>query len=572
MSKSKVRLHAYASPGCVYLAFDWPDGGRHEDFLGFAIERDPGFGRNGKPQYLLNKLDFTPIQPNDKPKPSDEAPFQKFNWWDGGINPKDRGKTFMYTATPVCGSGPADLTLQNDASRSISVTIPDVREGQIATYFNRAVVSAQSFERLKRSGATLEQQMDWLANGIQDAIPAVLDGASSFNCAIYHLTDERWVLPALENFQGAGSIVYYDRSSPKSKVDHATRDGLKRADLNDRISERPRTHIKSLMHDKFIVRYENGHDKAVLMGSANFTPEAFTVQANLLHIVYSPQLADLYDIRFRLLKSDPTMANVTKLAEWVTVNDVPGTTIRVFFSPEAKGERVSLDTITKAVNGATSSVLFCVFSPTDQKLLNAILAAGDNNRILYGLVNAIPDPTKKPKKGKKKRTPSTISVEIYHRSRTDRKVLQYDLFSPANAPRGFLPEESTIDTREYSGGKSAPFAVHIHHKFVVIDGDTDSPTIYTGSPNLSTSSTNSNDENLLEFKDNTHLARLYVAEFMRVYNHYRTAPFGINYILAKTKAASPCRRLRQTTRIRSCLRRNDPTGTTAPTRRVLQPT
>ena len=67
MSKSKVRLHAYASPGCVYLAFDGPTvvGTRTLDLLSSVT---PGFGRNGKPQYLLNKLDFTPIQPNDKPK------------------------------------------------------------------------------------------------------------------------------------------------------------------------------------------------------------------------------------------------------------------------------------------------------------------------------------------------------------------------------------------------------------------------------------------------------------------------------------------------------------------------
>jgi len=31
----------------VLLAFDWPEGGNHDDFLGFAIRRNPGYGRAG---------------------------------------------------------------------------------------------------------------------------------------------------------------------------------------------------------------------------------------------------------------------------------------------------------------------------------------------------------------------------------------------------------------------------------------------------------------------------------------------------------------------------------------------
>ena len=90
----------------------------------------------------------------------------------------------------------------------------------------------------------------------------------------------------------------------------------------------------------------------------------------------------------------------------------------------------------------------------------------------------------------------------------------------------------TIDTSPYDASltkgksngakkKSSPPPIHIHHKFIVIDGDTDAPTIYTGSPNFSASSENANDENVLEIKGNVALAHTYVAEFMRLYNHYR---------------------------------------------------
>ena len=99
--------------------------------------------------------------------------------------------------------------------------------------------------------------------------------------------------------------------------------------------------------------------------------------------------------------------------------------------------------------------------------------------------------------------------------------MSYSRFLKGKAPRGFLPELSAIDTRKYSGSKGPPIAINIHHKFIVIDGDTDKPTIYTGSPNFSKSSENANDENVLEITGNTELAQIYVAEFMRLYNHYR---------------------------------------------------
>ncbi|MCA1385654.1 hypothetical protein I6F21_08650 [Bradyrhizobium sp. NBAIM03] len=153
-----VTVKAYASPSCVLLTFDWKDGAEHEDFLGFAIQRNPGYGRDRKPQFLFNKLDFVPLAEDARPKGSDKAPIQKFNWWDGGINLDDQGQTFEYTVIPVLGTSPGDLQLQDAAAGKRTVTVPRPLEGQIATYFNRAVVSAQSFA--KQKDKPLEKRMD----------------------------------------------------------------------------------------------------------------------------------------------------------------------------------------------------------------------------------------------------------------------------------------------------------------------------------------------------------------------------------------------------------------------------
>ena len=189
----------------MLLTFDWTDGANHGNFLGFAIERTPGFGADGASSFLLNKLDFKPPENDDAVKPSDQAPFQKFNWWDGGIEPKDRGTVLKYKVIPVVGTGPDDLQLQRNDAVSISVRVPELLEDGIATYFNRAVVSAQSFLRLKDK--PLDQQMTWLANGLQDAVPEALAESDAFDCAIYHLSDKLWVLPALQKF--AGSRINY---------------------------------------------------------------------------------------------------------------------------------------------------------------------------------------------------------------------------------------------------------------------------------------------------------------------------------------------------------------------------
>ncbi|WP_027526732.1 phospholipase D-like domain-containing protein [Bradyrhizobium sp. Ec3.3] len=524
-----VAVRAYASPSCVLLTFDWRDGAEHQDFLGFAIQRNPGYGRDGKPQFLFNKLDFVPLAEDARPKGSDEAPIQKFNWWDGGINIDDQGKTFEYTVVPVLGTGPDDLKLQHAAAGKRSVTVPPQLEGQIATYFNRAVVSAQSFA--KQKDKPLDKQMDWLANGLQNAVPQILSESDAFECAIYHLSDNRWIIPAFEAFKGRGSIIYFDKAEDtKSRAAaHLI------AEQRPNISIHKRDAISKLMHDKFIISYRKKHEQAVLMGSTNFTPEAQTVQANLLHIIHSRELAALYAERANLLAKNVGKKDMDA-PDWNEVTDVDGTEMRVFFLPEPGDSRKFLDTVTAAVKKAKSSVLFCMYTASDKELMEAIFAKGDSPKhLIYGLLNSIDDPDKPTKKGEKRKLPE-IAATIFHRSQTNPDTLPYAAFG-ANAPRGFLPELKTIDTTSYDAsaakGKpkpaqkaakkksSGPPPILVHHKFIVIDGDTEAPTIYTGSPNFSKSSENSNDENVLEIKGNTRLAQAYVAELMRLYNHYR---------------------------------------------------
>jgi phosphatidylserine/phosphatidylglycerophosphate/cardiolipin synthase-like enzyme len=533
--KGAVKVKAYTSPTLVLLAMDWPEGASFEDFLGFAILRAPGFHPGEKDGFLFNKISFSAPTEKSQPLPSNLAPFQKFLWWDAGINDGDRGKTFKYTVTPVRGTGPNDLTMQRDAATTITVPLPMFEEDGISTWFNRAVISSQAFTRQfpdPKNPKKIDDVMKWLANGLQDAFPKILKGANDIRGAIYHLTDNEWVMPALKGFGGDLSLVYQDKSTDRTSVPAIKK--LK----SKKFTGEPRSKT-NIMHDKFLVDTKAGR---VLMGSANFTPEGLTYQANLLHIFNSPQLAKLYQARQTLLQPDPTKGETAKGAAWSKPVKVGKASVRVFFSPEPKKpkkSRISIDTVVKAVAGAKSSVMFCMFSPTDPALIRTLLATGDRGKLLFGMLNSISDPSKRKKKkegnqsdsGEPPRAPTEttkVQVELFNRSRKDKLVLAYAYFHPGSAPAGFLPEFSTVDLSSRStlpppkpGKKGGPPPVHIHHKFIIIDADTDSPIIYTGSANLSANSTNENDENLLEITGSPELARTYLAEFMRIYEHYR---------------------------------------------------
>lgn len=550
-ASDRVRARAYTSPTLVLLAYDWPAGKDHADFLGFAIRRSPGHGKSGAPDYLWNKIGFAPPKKKEPPKPSDRNPIQRFLWWDSGIEAADRGRIFTFTIVPVLGSGPGDLTLRHASAAAIAVTIPREVERGIGTYFNRAVVSSQSFAGKfgkNPKGKKLEAAMDWLANGMQKALPGFLEGAKDVEAAIYHLTDKRWVVPAFRKFDaggGRGDLVYYRKGKDDASV--AAANLLESATF----SCHPRSKA-NIMHDKFVVRRKSGKPEAVLAGSANFTPEAITSQANVLHTFASADLAALYAKRQELLRGDPTPKSIAPSGKWSPSIPVGGARVRVFFSPETG--RTSIDAVIEAIRKAKSSVVFCLFSPTDGPLLEALLAAGDRGKIMYGLLNGIvtpkaPKKTEDPTKAAANATAATeVQVTLYNRSRKDRKVLAYNYFRPGSTPSGFLPEFSTIDTGAWStnppptaatGKKgSVPPAVHIHHKFLVIDADTDTPTIYTGSANMSNNSLHNNDENLLEITKVPALAGAYYAEFIRLYEHYRArALWNIAHPAAPGKTA-----------------------------------
>jgi hypothetical protein len=511
----RVALRPYVSPTLVLLALDWAPGAERDDFLGFAIKRVPGF--RGEPEsWLPNRIGFNGPAPGDGDFPSSEAPIQRFQWWDARIDEDDRGTKFKYTAWPVVGE-PGNLKLVKGASKTCTVKLPRAVEGGIGTWFNRAVVSSQAFTRQFASsgkpltGKRLGDALDWLGNGMQRVVPDFLAGDDAVEGAIYHLTDKEWVIPAFKARSSPTSLDY-DATTRENGGAEANADALD--ELKERVDFHPRKRAK-IMHDKFLVRMKSGKADALLMGSANFTRGGLTTQANVLHTFESPQLADLYLKRKQLLEDDPKLSLTAEKSGWSKAVGVGDARIRVFFPPEPTKSRVSIDTVVEAVRGANSSVVFCIFTPTDAELRHALFEVGDAGKMMFGLINQISQP-KPLKPGEEPDAGAIARVETYNRSRASKDVFSHSAFTESARKHGFWFEVARIP-----GTEKEQFPVYIHHKFVVIDAETKSPTVYTGSANMSAGSLHGNDENLLEVKGSQAFAHAYLAEFMRLYEHYR---------------------------------------------------
>jgi hypothetical protein len=498
----------------VLLAFDWDEAPSHADFLGFAITRT---GSISGPVVLKNRLSFDgPVPDPPGEAPSTSAPIQKFLWWDAGVR-STNNEHYTYRVVPVTGT-PTALTSLEAMAGSCDVTLPAQVEDGVGTWFNRAVVSSQAFSRQLQSmgldptdpnlALSEEQQLTlrtWLADGLESVVPDFLSPTGSVFGAIYHLTDKLWIIPALQASDNQIDLVYDARPvQGKPSPNNAT---VAELAPKANIAFHPRTRT-NIMHDKFLVRLDaDMQAQTVLCGSANFTSEGLSSQANLLHTFDSPDLAKLFLDRQHLISPDPAVAATAKGAHWSDTVAVGAAQVRVFFSPEPSKQTLSIASVVDTIRSAASSVLFCLYSPTDTDFLHAF-DVGDSGKMMFGLVNHIVQL-------KPGQTPLPAEVDLFHRSRTNKDVVDAESFAQG-APKGFLPELPAFP------GDKADFApILIHHKLIIVDGETDAPTIYSGSANISENSTHHNDEALLEIKGTPQLAQLYLAEFFRLYEDYR---------------------------------------------------
>jgi hypothetical protein len=137
-----------------------------------------------------------------------------------------------------------------------------------------------------------------------------------------------------------------------------------------------------------------------------------------------------------LLQGDPTIAVTASNAGWSDPLTCGDATLRVFFPPEKKTAYVSIQAVINAVKRATKSVVFCLFDPTDHDLLDAFFGVANAQKMMFGLINQVPE--EEPKPSRTGRVDS-VKVEIYDRSAHGKQLelAGHEAFRRGNTPQGF---------------------------------------------------------------------------------------------------------------------------------------
>jgi phosphatidylserine/phosphatidylglycerophosphate/cardiolipin synthase-like enzyme len=498
------RVKAYAGTNGVLLAMDLAES-RRKGLLGFAIEKQQG----GKPWlFLFNSLTF-PGKAHTFPQfhatPSDKAPLQKFRWADYAVNP---GMTLHYRVHLAYGT--ADAVYLGE-SLELTITPDDGHPSNQSVIFNRAVAASQAFQRKfpdldaqisANKNMPIEAWPDaprqWLENGLlarlRGFIERAVDGQWALDIAIYEYQLQAIVDAVNAAFMRGVKVrvLYHARPDDEdTRINEASLAALPPASKRGRV-----TH--NIFHNKFMVLSRvdasgTHQPEAVLCGSTNFTANGVYRQANVVHVLDDASIAASYLQTFEQIWAQPDDIGVTR--DWITEHNPmnPQQPLFAGFSPRTGG--ADLQAFVQIISAAKKDVLFVTAFSLPDAILNALLGQPHDDILRYGLQN----------------TASRITG--FHADR-----------SAEFAATALLNTGLEGWLRENMKGQKGNLLVHT--KAVVTDFTTDTPTIISGSHNLSASASNGNDENYLIIRGDTDLADRYGLELLRFYEHYRFRYFA----------------------------------------------
>ena len=498
------RVKAYAGTNGVLLAIDLAEH-RRKGLLGFAIEKQQG----NKPWlFLFNSLTF-PGKAHTFPQfhatPSDTAPLQKFRWADYAVNP---GVTIHYRVHLAYGT--ADAPQLGEFLEVTLTTDNGLPAGQ-NVIFNRAVAASQAFQR---KFADLDAQLSankklpieewpdaprqWLENGLLARLLGFIeraeDGRWALDIAIYEYQLQVIVDAVNAAFERGVKVRVLYHAQPDedtTALNEASLEKIPAANKRGRV-----TH--NIFHNKFMVLSRldaagQHQPEAVLCGSTNFTANGVYRQANVVHVLDDARIGASYLQTFEQVWATPADVGATR--EWLTENNPmqPDQALFAGFSP--RSGQGDLREFVDIIESAKKDLLFVTAFTLPEEILNALLGQPHDDILRYGLQNTV------------------SSITGFHADRT----AQFAATALLNTGlEGWLKENM----------KGQKGNLLVHTKAIVVDFTTDTPTIISGSHNLSAAASNGNDENYLIIRGDTDLADRYGLELLRFYEHYRFRYFA----------------------------------------------
>jgi len=498
---------AYPGDGAILLAFDL-DESRQADLAGFAVEyTDP----DGHTFPVLNRLNFAQALTNAtaleqrRYTPTSEAPLQKFHWVH--FPPDVKPGTFTYKATAMLFQPGSETALTPGPSAEVEVSLMPAGPTPFLLGFTRGYLSSQAYVDQFHNApyepapptfdfdtTAYQPQYHWLGFHARRLVfdfvaEALADHTRSLDVFAYDL-DEPDAIKQLGQL-GSRLRMYLDDSD--THVGGNALEPKAHAWLVDQGAQVKLGHFQRFSHDKVMIQKRGDTALKVLSGSANFSVRGLYVQSNNIFVFDDPATAALYEQAFQQSWDDPHgYASSPLAASWHDAGGHDGLpSYSVCFSPHHDPD-VSLKRVADAVTSAKGSVLF------------AIMEIGSGGGQLLDAIKALPTRPELYAFGTTQRLDGDLRVE---------KSGDPGTFIPFSYLSKHVPEPFK---QEWSGGAGQV----IHHKFVVIDFNGETPLAFGGSSNLAAGGEKENGDNLVCFTDRD-IATKYAVEAIKLIDHFR---------------------------------------------------
>jgi len=495
---------------------------------GFLLERGRKNGASIKTEPVENRVGFS----TDKPKsgdhrPSDEWPFQRFNWTDHAA---DVGNQVRYRVTAMVDAGSGRPYKKGPASRWTAwATLSSDAGGNFSCFFNRGLVLSQFVARyLKEKKLTPAKFKAQLKTSTDPKFRAFLEGdlgielgdmlkhgkdaGAAMHAALYELGDAK-LEDAMIALGTRLNLILSNGSDP------ADGNAAARKHLNDSgiVTINRMLKSKGLGHNKFVVLSNARGPRAVWTGSTNWSTTGLCTQVNNGLLIENADIAKLYRQQWDLLKnaSPPKLDPASFPPELVAANDTSHTfsigsaKAEIWFTRTSDGR--DMDVLRKIIASAKDSILFLMFTPGKDGLHTlAGKRANEANMYVRGVVSTL----------------GTTAAD------SDKNVLDINIVS---SDRKFKPDHYTVVQPQGEDADIGPWIAEVtrkdflsqvghaivHSKVLVIDPLSNDPVLVTGSHNFSTSASEKNDENLVIVRGHKKLTIAYATYVMSVYDHYR---------------------------------------------------
>jgi hypothetical protein len=531
-----VSASAYSNGDDVFLAWTFP---MTKYCWGFSIERHlerAGPGGGTFDDVLENRVGFA----SDKPKayshkPSTVWPFQRYTWTDHGVGEGDK---VSYAIVPMLKKGSKLVRDAPNGATAGPVKVSADAGSHTHAFFNRGILLSQFMTRrlppnftrsdllkLKKQLAADDSELRAFLMGFLGArLLQLLDDAKTKGwhvyAALYELDDPALIarLKAL----GIKAHVVLSNGSKKKKGQDGNADAAKTlgntVDLHRRM-----LWSEGLGHNKFLVLAKSASDPfAVWTGSTNWATTGLCTQLNNAILIEDPVLAKTYLDQWKLLRDDSRTGPQGQPMHFgqalLDANDHPKSkptgTKRwtLWFTRTTAGQ--DIEAATKLINAAEEAILFLMFEPGTNGLLQVVQArlspASDTyNAKLYvhGVINTI------------KPAPGGEAVDVGLVGRGTNESFDLRVVQPEGV-EDLASWATEVTRRDFIMGQGGVIGHAIIHSKVIVLDPFSKPIVITGSHNFSHPASAANDENLLILRDKK-LAQRYAVNIMSNYQHYR---------------------------------------------------